>query len=69
MSGSDRTGERLRIGMLAPPWFQLPPSGYGGIESMVYWLVEGLVERGHDVTVISSGQDHTAGRFRATYDE
>jgi len=69
MSGNDRTGERLRIGMLAPPWFQLPPSGYGGIESIVYWLVEGLVDRGHDVTVISTGEDRTAGRFRATYDE
>jgi glycosyltransferase involved in cell wall biosynthesis len=69
MGGSDRTGERLRIGMLAPPWFQLPPSGYGGIESIVYWLVEGLVERGHDVTVISAGEDRTSGRFRATYDD
>lgn len=31
----------LRIGMLAPPWYELPPSGYGGIEAMVYWLVQG----------------------------
>jgi glycosyltransferase involved in cell wall biosynthesis len=69
MSGNDTAGERLRIGMLAPPWFQLPPSGYGGIESVVYWLVEGLVARGHDVTVISAGEDRTAGRFRATYDD
>jgi glycosyltransferase involved in cell wall biosynthesis len=57
----------LRIGMLAPPWYELPPSGYGGIEAMVYWLVQGLVERGHDVTVISAGEDRTAARSHQTY--
>jgi hypothetical protein len=25
----------LRIAMIAPPWFELPPTGCGGIESMV----------------------------------
>jgi glycosyltransferase involved in cell wall biosynthesis len=58
---------RLRIGMLAPPWFELPPDGYGGIESIVYWLVQGLVERGHDVTLISSGRDGTGARSERTY--
>jgi hypothetical protein len=27
--------ERLRVGMLAPPWYEIPPEGYGGIEDMV----------------------------------
>jgi glycosyltransferase involved in cell wall biosynthesis len=53
--------------MVAPPWFDLPPSGYGGIEAMVYWLVQGLVERGHDVTVISGGEDRSDARTRRTY--
>jgi glycosyltransferase involved in cell wall biosynthesis len=57
----------LRIGMLAPPWYELPPSGYGGIEAMVYWLVQGLVERGHDVTVISAGEARTPARSHSTY--
>ena len=60
---------RLRIGMLAPPWFELPPDGYGGIESIVYSLVQGLVERGHDVTLISSGRDGTDARSERTYKE
>lgn len=29
----------------------LPPRDYGGVERMVLWLAQGLVERGHDVWV------------------
>jgi glycosyltransferase involved in cell wall biosynthesis len=32
-------------------------------------LVDGLVARGHDVTLIGAGKQHTRGGFRATYDE
>lgn len=49
----------LRIGMVAPPWFQLPPSGYGGTEAVVAALVDQLVLRGHEVTLISSGPNGT----------
>jgi hypothetical protein len=59
--------ERLRIAMVAPPWFAIPPEGYGGIESMVYLLTEGLVERGHDVTLIGAGPTTTSARYRATF--
>jgi glycosyltransferase involved in cell wall biosynthesis len=41
----------LRIAMLAPPWFPIPPPAYGGIESVVHLLTEQLVEDGHDVTL------------------
>jgi glycosyltransferase involved in cell wall biosynthesis len=60
-------GERLRIGLIAPPWFQLPPQGYGGIEWMNYWLVEELVKRGHEVTLVASGENHSHARFLQTY--
>ncbi len=59
----------LRIAVVAPPWYPLPPDGYGGIEAMVYWLVEGLVGRGHDVTLIGAGASGTSGAFRQTYAE
>ena len=36
----------MRIAMVAPPWFELPPAGYGGIESIVADLVDQLAERG-----------------------
>ena len=41
----------MRIALVAPPWFPIPPEGYGGIERVVYLLGRGLVELGHDVTV------------------
>lgn len=41
----------MRIALIAPPWFRVPPEGYGGIERVVYLLGQGLVELGHDVTV------------------
>jgi len=49
----------MRIGMIAPPWFPLPPQRYGGIESVVSLLTEGLVARGHEVTLFASGDSET----------
>jgi glycosyltransferase involved in cell wall biosynthesis len=43
----------LRIALLAPPWIPVPAPGYGGIEEVVRLLAEGLVERGHDVTMFA----------------
>jgi glycosyltransferase involved in cell wall biosynthesis len=59
-------GSPLRIAIVAPPWYAIPPQGYGGIESMLYWLAEGLHARGHDVTVIGAGPRGTTARFLAT---
>jgi glycosyltransferase involved in cell wall biosynthesis len=36
---------------------------------MCYWLAEGLVARGHDVTLIGAGRRHTSARFVSTCDE
>lgn len=44
----------LRIAMLAPPWLPTPPPGYGGIEHVVALLCDGLVRRGHDVTLFAA---------------
>jgi glycosyltransferase involved in cell wall biosynthesis len=58
----------LRIAMIAPPWFTVPPRGYGGVENMCADLVDGLVDRGHEVTLIGAGLPGTrAGQFVATY--
>jgi glycosyltransferase involved in cell wall biosynthesis len=61
------TRERVRIALIAPPWFQLPPRGYGGIEWMTFWLVEELVKRGHEVTLVASGENYSHARFLQTY--
>jgi len=58
----------MRIGMIAPPWFPLPPQGYGGIELVVSLLTEGLVRDGHDVTLFASGDSKTLARLSFVYD-
>lgn len=58
----------MRIVMVAPPWYDVPPVGYGGIESMLAELVAGLSRRGHDITLIGAGKAGTAARFLPTYD-
>ena len=53
--------------MVAPPYFPVPPDGYGGVEAVVADLIDGLVERGHHVTLIGAGGHRTkAQRFVAT---
>jgi glycosyltransferase involved in cell wall biosynthesis len=49
----------VRIAQIAPPWFTVPPAGYGGIELVVALVADGLVERGHDVTLFASGGSRT----------
>jgi glycosyltransferase involved in cell wall biosynthesis len=55
--------ERLRIAIISPPWFPVPPPGYGGIEWIVSLLADGLAEAGHDVTLFASGDSHTKGKL------
>jgi glycosyltransferase involved in cell wall biosynthesis len=57
--------DRLHVAMIAPPWYDIPPQGYGGIEAVTADLVAGLVRRGHRVTLIGAG----AGVDLRTYDE
>jgi glycosyltransferase involved in cell wall biosynthesis len=60
--------DRLRIGLIAPVWFPVPPTGYGGIEWIVWLLADGLVDAGHDVTLFASGDSHTKARLSFVYD-
>ncbi|HET9897417.1 MAG TPA: glycosyltransferase family 4 protein [Streptosporangiaceae bacterium] len=59
----------MHIAMVAPPYFDVPPAAYGGIETVVADLVDALVARGHEVTLIGTGRHATrAQRFITTYD-
>lgn len=57
----------LRIAIVAPPWFEIPPNAYGGIEWICAWLADGLLARGHDVTLIAAGTNRTGARFLQTF--
>ncbi len=60
---------QLHVAMVAPPYFDVPPTAYGGIETVVADLVDSLVARGHEVTLIGAGRHATqAQRFITTYD-
>ncbi|MGZ4430221.1 MAG: glycosyltransferase family 4 protein [Gaiellales bacterium] len=59
----------MRIAILAPAWFAVPPTRYGGIEWVVAILTDGLVERGHDVTLFAAGDSQTRARLVTSYDE
>jgi glycosyltransferase involved in cell wall biosynthesis len=43
----------LRIFITADPFLPVPPRLYGGIERVIDLLIEGLVARGHDVTLFA----------------
>lgn len=57
-----------RIAMIAPPWFELPPTAYGGIEAMASDLIEQLTLRGLDITLVGVGRNGTPADFVPTYD-
>lgn len=45
----------MRLAVVAPPWYEVPPRAYGGTEAVVALLVEGLARRGLDVTLFAAG--------------
>jgi glycosyltransferase involved in cell wall biosynthesis len=55
----------MRIAMLSPIAWRTPPRHYGPWESVASLLSEGLVARGHDVTLFATADSHTRGRLQA----
>jgi glycosyltransferase involved in cell wall biosynthesis len=45
----------MKIAILASPFLPIPPNKYGGTERVIYFLVKGLMELGHEVTLFASG--------------
>jgi glycosyltransferase involved in cell wall biosynthesis len=56
----------MRICQIAPPWFAVPPVGYGGIERVVYDLTEGLIDNGCEVTLCAPAGSTTSAKFFPT---
>ena len=53
----------MRIAEIAPVWIPVPPPSYGGIEVIVGLLADGLVDRGHDVTLFAASGSRTNARL------
>ncbi|NUT35947.1 MAG: glycosyltransferase family 4 protein [Hamadaea sp.] len=67
--GSKDDAGPLRIVLIAPPYFDVPPPAYGGVEAVVADLADALVARGHDVTLIGAGKPGTAATFVPTWEQ
>jgi glycosyltransferase involved in cell wall biosynthesis len=59
----------LRIGLIGPAWFPVPPPRYGGTERVVSLLANGLTDAGHDVTLFASGDSSTRAKLSFVYEK
>src|SRR6266516_956213 len=59
----------MKIAIVAPAWFAVPPSGYGGIEWIVALLADGLVDSGHEVTLFASGDSRTKAELVSVFSQ
>ena len=57
----------LRIAQVAPVSTSVPPPRSGSIETMTALLTNGLVSRGHDVTLFATGTSRTKAKLHAIY--
>src|SRR3954451_13898037 len=57
----------MRIAHIAPVATTVPPPKSGSVETMTSLLTEGLVERGHDVTLFATADSKTRATLSATY--
>jgi len=57
----------MRIAHIAPVATTIPPPKSGSVETMTSLLTEGLVARGHDVTLFATGDSKTSARLHAIY--
>ncbi|WP_051406880.1 glycosyltransferase family 4 protein [Nocardia sp. CNY236] len=65
---TDHSSGPYRIAMVVPPYFDVPPKAYGGVEAVVADLVDALVDRGHDVTLFGAGEPGTKATFVPVWD-
>jgi glycosyltransferase involved in cell wall biosynthesis len=56
------------VALVVPPYFDVPPSAYGGVEAVVADLADGLVEEGHQVYLIGAGKPGTSAELVAVWD-
>src|SRR5437870_543507 len=57
----------LRIAHIAPVATEVPPHKSGSVEQMTSLLTEGLVARGHDVTLFATADSTTRAKLHAIY--
>ena len=61
--------KKLRIAQIAPLWVTVPPQKYGGIERIVAMLCDGLIQKGHDVTLFASPGSKTKAKLITVFEK
>jgi glycosyltransferase involved in cell wall biosynthesis len=59
----------MKVAIISPAWFPVPPPRYGGIEWIIALLADGLVEAGHEVTLFASGDSETKAELVSVFPE
>ena len=57
----------MRVALVCPVWFPVPPAAYGGTERVVALLADGLVDAGHEVALFASGDSQTRARLESVF--
>jgi glycosyltransferase involved in cell wall biosynthesis len=57
----------MRIAQIAPLAESVPPKLYGGTERVIAWLIDELVELGHEVTLFGSGDSRTRAKLEPVW--
>lgn len=60
---------RLRIAQVAPVATSIPPPKSGSIETVTSHLTEGLVARGHEVTLFATGDSRTSATLHPIFEK
>lgn len=59
--------KKLKIAQIASLTERIPPRMYGGTERVISKLTEGLVKRGHEVTLFAAGDAVTSAKLESVY--
>jgi glycosyltransferase involved in cell wall biosynthesis len=54
----------MKIAIVAEPYVAVPPAKYGGTERVIYYLIKGLLERGHEIILLATGDSSIAEELK-----
>ena len=57
----------MKIALIAPLYYSVPPKTYGGTEAVIYNLAEGLIKKNYDVTVFASDKSEISANLDSTF--
>ena len=67
LSDEEVSDSLMRVGLIAPPFIEIPPRRYGGTELFIANLARELHGRGHEVTVYANGDSELPCRVKWRY--